>query len=39
MGGVGVYFFVRNSKEKPVQFPGFVIKAGLALKQRLARKI
>lgn len=39
IGGVGVYFLVRNAKEKPIQLPGFVRKAGLALKQKLARKI
>ncbi len=39
IGGVGVYFLVRNAKEKPVQLPGFVRKAGLALKQKFARKI
>lgn len=39
MGGVAVFFLVRNAKEKPVQLPGFVRKAALAVKQRLARKI
>ncbi len=39
MGGVGVFFLVRNAKERPVQLPGFVTMAVLAVKKRLPGKI
>ncbi len=39
MGGVGVFFLVRNAKEKPVQFPVFVKKTAAAVKKRFAGKI
>lgn len=38
MGGVGIYFLIRNAKEKPVRVPGFVRKAGMAVKQRFSIK-
>ncbi len=39
MGGIGIFFLIRNAKEKPVQLPGFVKKAALAVKNRFIRKI
>ena len=39
MGGSGIFFLVRNAKEKPVAFPAFVKRAALVIKKRLKRKI
>jgi len=39
MGGVGIFFLIRNAKEKPVQLPEFVGKAALAVRNRFIRKI
>ena len=39
MGGIGIFFLVRNAKEKPVQFPEFVGKAVVALKNQFIRKL
>jgi len=39
MGGVGIFFLIRNAKEKPVQLPEFVKKAAVAIKNRFIRKI
>lgn len=39
MGGIGIFFLVRNAKEKPVTLPAFVKKAVLAVKRRVKRKI
>ncbi len=38
MGGVGVYFLIKNAKEEPVQFPKFLTKAVLAVKIRVIKK-
>ncbi len=39
MGGIGIFFLIRNAKEKPVHVPEFARKAGLAIKNRLIRKL
>ncbi len=39
MGGVGIFFLMRNAKEKPVQLPEFIKKAVVAVKKRFVRKI
>jgi lipopolysaccharide export system permease protein len=39
MGGIGIFFLVRNAKEKPVQSFPFVRKAALTLKKRFMRRI
>ena len=39
MGGVGIFFLMRNAKEKPVQLPEFIKKAAVAVKKRFVRKI
>jgi len=39
MGGAAIFFFLRNAKEKPVQFPLFIKKAGLAVKKWFVKKI
>ncbi len=39
MGGIGIFFLVRNAKEKPVTFPVFVKRAALAVKKRVKRKV
>ena len=39
MGGTGIFFLVRNAKEKPVAFPAFVKRAALVIKKRVKRKI
>ena len=38
MGGVGVYFLIKNAKEEPVQFPKFLTTAVLAVKIRFIKK-
>jgi len=38
MGGVGVYFLIKNAKEEPVQFPQFLTTAVLAVKIRFIKK-
>ena len=38
MGGVGVYFLIKNAKEDPVQFPKFLTTAVLAVKIRFVKK-
>ncbi|HGY11360.1 MAG TPA: LPS export ABC transporter permease LptF [Desulfobacterales bacterium] len=38
MGGVGVYFLIKNAKEEPVQFPKFLTAAVLAVKIRFIKK-
>jgi lipopolysaccharide export system permease protein len=39
MGGVGVFFLVRNAGEKPVLLPGFIGKAGRAVQNLLKRNL
>jgi len=39
MGGIGIFFLVRNAKEKPVTLPAFVKRAASAVKKRVKRKI
>jgi len=39
MGGVGVFFLVRNAKEKPVTLPVFFNRTALAIKNWFIRKI
>ena len=39
MGGAGIYFLIRNAKEKPVQLPEFIKKAASAVRKRMIRKI
>jgi lipopolysaccharide export system permease protein len=39
MGGVGVFFLVRNAGEKPVLLPGFIGKAGRAVQNLLKRNV
>ncbi|MBU8910344.1 MAG: LPS export ABC transporter permease LptF [Desulfobacterales bacterium] len=39
MGGAGVFFLVRNAKEKPVMPPVFFNKAAMIIKNRFIRKI
>lgn len=38
MGGVGVYFLIKNAKEEPVKLPKFLTKAVLAVKTRFIKK-
>ena len=38
MGGVGIFFLVRNAREKPVQVPGGVKKIALAIKKSIDKK-
>ncbi len=38
MGGIGVYFLIKNAKEEPVQAPRFLTKAVLAVKIRFIKK-
>ena len=37
MGGAGVFFLVRNAKERPVHLPAFLIKAVYSVKNRFAK--
>jgi len=39
MGGIGIFFLVRNAREKPVTFPAFVNMAAAAVKKRIKRKL
>lgn len=39
IGGVGIFFLVRNAKERPVELPEFIKKAVLAVKKQFAEKI
>ncbi|MBT3386634.1 MAG: LPS export ABC transporter permease LptF [Desulfobacula sp.] len=39
MGGIGIFFLVRNAREEPVTFPAFVKTAVKAVKNRIKRKI
>jgi lipopolysaccharide export system permease protein len=38
MGGIGVYFLIKNAKEEPVKLPKFLTKAVLAVKTRFIKK-
>ncbi|MBT3176578.1 MAG: LPS export ABC transporter permease LptF [Desulfobacula sp.] len=37
MGGVGIYFLVRNARERPVRFPGFAKRVLKEAKKRIKR--
>jgi len=39
MGGVGIFFLVRNANERPVELPEFLKTAALAAKKQFAKKI
>jgi lipopolysaccharide export system permease protein len=39
MGGVGIFFLIKNAKEEPVQFPKFLTTAVATVKIRLIKKI
>ncbi|NOX32541.1 MAG: LPS export ABC transporter permease LptF [Deltaproteobacteria bacterium] len=39
MGGIGIFFLVRNAKERPVQAPVFVKKAAIIIKLRFKKII
>jgi lipopolysaccharide export system permease protein len=39
MGGIGIFFLVRNAKEKPVVLPRVFKRAAKAFKKRIKRKI
>jgi lipopolysaccharide export system permease protein len=38
MGAIGIFFLVRNAKEKPVQLPAFIRKILLIIKKRFGKK-
>ena len=37
MGGIGIFFLVRNAREKPVRFPDFVEKLVFSIKKKITR--
>lgn len=39
MGGIGVFFLIRNVKEQPVPMPKYFIKIATFVRQKLARKL
>ncbi|MBU1343400.1 MAG: LPS export ABC transporter permease LptF [Proteobacteria bacterium] len=39
MGGIGIFFLVRNAKEKPVPMPAVVIQVALIIKKRFTKKV
>ncbi len=38
MGAIGIFFLVRNAKEKPVQLPTFIRELVLIIKKRIGKK-
>lgn len=38
MGGIGIFFLVRNAREKPVRFPYFMEKLAVSIKKKVMRK-
>ncbi|WP_300456952.1 LPS export ABC transporter permease LptF [Desulfobacula sp.] len=39
MGAAGVFFLVRNARERPVQLPQFIITMASVIKRRFAKKV